>query len=326
MKNITAIIIAVANMVSVAFAQSEGGVILNDATRVVLNTYVSDDASVVPDYAQSYLKDKLNQIATTNGMGMGGNDINGRFFLTAKPVFVNKEMVPSTPATYAMNVDVILYIVDANDKTIFETTTVNVKGAGNTENKAFTQAVRSIKADSPQLKSFLEKGKQKIVAYFNTNCDILLQTAQSLANRNEYGEAYYIIGGIPSVARDCYGRSLTLAEKIFPQHMEFDCKSKLNEARTIWNASISREGADRAGELLSQINPNAKCFGEAQKLGEEIKARVKQLDGREWDLFFKKEYDLPKANIQATRDIGVAWGNGQPKNVTVTQVFRGWPW
>jgi hypothetical protein len=326
MKKITAIIIALANMFAIAYAQGEGGVILNDATRVILNTYVSDDSNVVPDYAQSFLKDKLNQIATTHGMGMGGNDINGRFFLTAKPVFVNKELVASTPAMYAMNVDVILYIVDAVDKTIFETTTVNVKGAGNTENKAFTQAVRSIKADSPQVKSFLEKGKQKIVAYFNTNCDILLQTAQSLANRNEYGEAYYLMGSIPAVARDCYGKSLALAEKVFPQYIEFDCKSKINEARSIWNASISREGADRAGELLSQINPNAKCFGEAQKLGEEIKARLKQLDGREWDLFFKQEYDLPKANIQATRDIGVAWGNGQPKNVTVTQVFRGWPW
>jgi hypothetical protein len=328
MKKISTLLLTIANMFVVVTAQNspESGAILDDATRVVLNTYVSDDTNVVPDYAQSFLKDKLNQITTEYGMGMGGSDINGRFFLTAKPVFINKEVVSSTPIMYAYNVDVILYIVDAVDKVVFETVTINSKGSGNTENKAFTQVVRSLNTNDSKIKSFIEKGKQKIVAYYNSNCETLLQTAQSLANRNEYGEAYYILGSIPSVSNDCYSKSLALSEKIFPKYIEFDCNSKLNQAQAIWNANISRESADKAGALLSQINPNAKCFTEAKKLGEEIKARLKQLDDREWDLFFKKEYDLEKSSIQATRDIGVAWGNGQPNNVTTTQVFRGWPW
>lgn len=326
MKKIILIIIATFNFFTVAFvnAQSNNGKVLDDANRLVLNTYVSDDASVVPDYAQSYLKDKLNMIATGNGLGLAGNDQYGRFFLTAKPVFVNKELVPTTPAMYAMNVDVIFYVVDAIDKTIFETITINAKGAGNTENKAFTQAIRNIKTSSPELKSFLDKGKQKVIDFYTTNCDITLQTAQSLANKNQYGEAYYLLSGIPSVARECYGKGLALGEKIFPQYMEFDCKTKISEAKQIWNANMNRDAADRAGEILSQINPNAKCFSDAKQLGEEIKTRMKQVNGQEWDLFFKKEYDLPKASIQAIRDIGVAWGNGQPKTISTTQVFKNW--
>lgn len=326
MKKIIVIIFATFNIFSVALVNAQTGntKVLEDENRVVLNTYVSDDDNVVPNYAQSYLKDKLNMIATGNGMGLAGYDKNGRFFLTAKPVFVNKELVASTPAMYAMNIDVVFYIVDAFNKTIFETITIKVRGAGNTENKAFIQAINGIKITQPDLKQFLEKGKQKIIDVYATNCDITLQEVQSLANKNQYGEAYYLLSGIPSVARDCYGKALALGEKIFPQYIEFDCKSKVQEARQIWNANQNRDGADKAAAILSQINPNSKCFSEAKQLGDDIKVRIKEVNGIEWDLQFKKEYDLPKATIQAIRDIGVAWGNGQPKTITTTNVFRGW--
>ena len=326
MKKIILIIFATLNIFSVALVkgQTSNSKILDDANRIVLNTYVSDDDHIVPNYAQSYLKDKLNMIATSNGLGLAGYDKNGRFFLTAKPVFVNKELVASTPAMYAMNVDVVFYIVDAYNKTIFETVTIKAKGAGNTENKSFIQAVNSIKTTNPDLKQFVEKGKQKIIDSYATDCDITLQEVQSLANKNEYGEAYYLLSGIPPVARDCYGKALALGEKIYPQYIEFDCKSKIKEARQIWNANLNRDAADKAGAILSEISPNSKCFSDAKQLGDEIKTRIKEINGDEWDLLFKKEYDLPKSSIQAIRDIGVAWGNGQPKTITTTEVFRGW--
>jgi len=327
MKKFITLLLAIVSIISVISAQSSKvNDPANEAAKVVLNTYVSEDAGVVPSYAQSLLKDKLNEITSEYGMSVGGNNSNGRFYLTAKPVFVNKEVVASAPVMYAFNVDVILYIVDAADKIVFKTITINTKGSGNTETKAFNQAVRSLKVNNPLIKSFTEDGKQKIVSYYNSNCDIIKETAQSLANRNEYGEAFYLLTSIPSVCKDCYIKGLSLSEKIFLQYIEFDCNKKLNEARSIWNAKYTRVAAESAGQLLSQIYRNSKCYPEALKLGEEIKARLKQVDEREWDLILKQEIDLQKEFIQATRDIGVAWGNGQPKNVSLTQVFKGWPW
>lgn len=304
---------------------SKNNELATDASRVILHAFVSDNGNVVPDYAQSYLKDKLTELITKNSMSVGGNDVNGRFFLTAKPVFLNKEVVPSSPAMYAMNIDLILYVVDAVEKTIFETYTIQIKGAGNTENKAFIQAIKNIKPENQEVEKFLEKGKQKIINYYNTNCDMLLQNAKSLANRNQFGEAFSILGNIPSVCK-CSDKSLVLAEEIFPQFIAFDCNLKLNEARNIWNASLTRESADRAGEILSQINPNASCFKDVKILSEEIKTQLKLIDGREWDLQVKKEYELEKLTLESIRDIGVAWGNGQPENVTIINTFRNWPW
>jgi hypothetical protein len=62
------------------------------------------------------------------------------------------------------------------------------------------------------------------------------------------------------------------------------------------------------------INPSSKSYAAATKLSNEIAARVKALDQREWDHMLKQEqneYELEKAAIKAARDIGVAYGEGQ---------------
>ena len=46
------------------------------------------------------------------------------------------------------------------------------------------------------------------------------------------------------------------------------------------------------------------------------------MDKREWDLKLKNDIVLEKDRIKAYRDVGVAWGNGQPKSVAYN--IHGW--
>ena len=46
-----------------------------------------------------------------------------------------------------------------------------------------------------------------------------------------------------------------------------------------------------------------------------VAARVKEIDSREWK-YILKEQAQESERIQAIRDIGVAYGKGQPKSVT----------
>lgn len=328
MKNIVILFISVVHTIATISAQNltTSRITSDEVARIVLNIYVSDNFDIVPDYAQLHLKNKLAEIVTKNSMSVGGNDLNGRFFLTAKLVFLNKEVVPSSPAMYAMNIDLVLYVVDAVEKTIFETYTLPIKGAGNTEIKAFMQAIKSVNAENQGLQQFLNKGKEKIIHFYNANCDMLIQNAKSLAIRSEFGQAFSILANIPSACSECSDRGLALAQEIFQEYIEFDCQLKLNEARNIWNASLTRESAEKAGEILSRINPIAICYNDVKILSEEIKSHLKLIDGREWDLQVKKEYELEKLTLESIRDIGIAWGNGQPENVTVINTFRNWPW
>ena len=57
----------------------------------------------------------------------------------------------------------------------------------------------------------------------------------------------------------------------------------------------------------------------------EIKDRVKDIDAREWDLMLKVQQDnvdLEQAAIRAYRDVGVAYGNGQPDSISYNVI--GW--
>ena len=112
---------------------------------------------------------------------------------------------------------------------------------------------------------------------------------------------------------------------IYQKQIDRECKSKLMEANTAWNAAQDSYGADTAGGILAQIDPNASCYKEALALSNKIAQRIKEIDQRDWKLQLKEQQDnvdIQKATIKAIRDIGVAYGNGQPK--TVTYNVRGW--
>jgi hypothetical protein len=68
---------------------------------------------------------------------------------------------------------------------------------------------------------------------------------------------------------------------------------------------------------MSYIYPDAKCYGEAQILHKEIKAKV--LD--DWKFVMKMyqdQVDLESQRISAWRDVGVAFGkNQQPTTYNV---------
>ncbi len=76
---------------------------------------------------------------------------------------------------------------------------------------------------------------------------------------------------------------------------------------------------------MTEIPTDSKCKTEAEAIIQEMKKWAKEKDNREWNLVLKQqqdETDIQKATIKAARDIGVAYGNNQPK--TITYNYRGW--
>jgi hypothetical protein len=112
---------------------------------------------------------------------------------------------------------------------------------------------------------------------------------------------------------------------IYQKQIARACKQRLMEATTAWNAAQDLSSAENAGGILSQIEPGASCYKEAQALSSKIAQRVKELDQREWKFQMKQQQDdvdIQKATIKAARDIGVAYGNNQPD--VVYKVYGWW--
>ena len=123
---------------------------------------------------------------------------------------------------------------------------------------------------------------------------------------------------MPDACKECWDKSQAAVVPIYKKYIDKDCKIKLGQARTAWAASQNYEGANNAAVYLADINPDAACYKEAMTLNSEIAKRVKEVDNREWAFQTKTTSDL----IKAYRDVGVAYGNGQPKSVTYN--VHGW--
>ena len=92
--------------------------------------------------------------------------------------------------------------------------------------------------------------------------------------------------------------------------MDQVCVENLAAAKAAWAAEQNSTGAAEAGKYLSEIYPDAKCYGDAEELYKEIKGKV--LD--DWKFEMKKYNDqvaLESQRINAAREIGVAYGNHQ---------------
>ncbi|MCG9791163.1 hypothetical protein [Flavobacterium algicola] len=294
-----------------------------EVANVVLTSYVSQQMDNMPAAARSMLENKLSQIVTQNGMG--SSDINERFILTANIIVLSKDITPTAPPMQALELGISLYIGDGIEGTKFASFSTTVKGAGENETKAYISALKTLKTNDPRYQAFIERGKSKIVEYYNSKCDFIIKDAQSLGSQSQYDEAIYKLSSVPEVCKVCYDKCIDAVAPIYKLQIDKACRVSLADATNSWNSNQNASGALEASEYLAQIDPNASCFKEAQAFSNKIAKRIFENEKKEWD-FKMKEYqddlDLRKQTIRAARDIGIAYGKGQPK--TVYRVYGWW--
>ena len=300
------------------YAQNTAGK-SDDAARITLATFVPQQIDKMPNAARSMLANKLSQIITQSGMG--GSAFNQRFILTANINIITKDVTPTAPPMQAYTLDITLYIGDGIDGTKFASHSTTVKGVGENETKAYISALNNLKTNDRNYQSFIETGKTKIVEYYNSKCDFIIKEAQTLASQNKFEEAIFKLTGVPEVCKSCYDKCMDAIAPIYKQQIDRDCKLKLAEATNLWSVNQTVEAGNQAGEILSTIDPSAACYGEVKSLSNKIATKIKEFDSREWNYKLKEQAQTSE-RISAYRDIGVAYGNGQPKTVTYNVV--GW--
>jgi hypothetical protein len=345
MKKIIAVLILTFIAVS-----SNAQVKLDDFGRIVLNTYLPDKIAI-PTEAKNLLLTKLNQITSNNGMG--GSQANPRFIITANVNVGTKDIIAGPPQMIAQNLDVTLFIGDAVTNTIFSNTTLNLKGVGTNENKAFIEALKTINLKNKEVLAFLEEGKTKIINYYGTNCDFIIKDAQTLVKQEKYDEAIYQLSLVPDVCKDCYFKCLDTLTHIYQQKIDADCKVKFNEAKVTWTAEQTPNGAEKAGDILSTINPMANCQTDVTAFIKAIDAKLKADEKARWQFKMKQYADkitaqkeqvriteekskrdddyrenqskrnleLDKIRVNAYREVAAEHARNQPKTITYNNIY-----
>ncbi len=305
MKKITIIAIMVLLSFTALNAQTDFS---EKGATIGLTVLLPEQSEPLPDGAQSYLISKIKQISAKNGLAT--NENFGRFFISATIIPTTKDIVPGPPQQIAQSLEITFYIADYFDQKIFATTSINAKGVGTNETKAYINAIKNIKAENTTLIKFLSDGKGKIVDYYNTQCDQIIAQANSFAKQRNHEQALNLLAAIPDACPECYNKAMVTSDKIFLEYINFLCDQNFALAQSAWAAQQNSQGAAKAGEFLAKIYPDAKCYDEAQLLYKEIKSKV--LDDWKFEMkIYQDGVDLEKQRIRSIREIGVAYGNHQ---------------
>ena len=276
----------------------------DDLGRLAIAAIVPAQAEGIPPSAHQLLVNKMGQIAVQNGLG--AMPVNPRFCMIPLVNVLEKEITPTAPPMQALTLDITFYIVDALSQNIFSQTSIQAKGVGQTEDKAYIQAIREINIKSGQFKGFVERGKEKIIEFYNSQCDVILKNAQALAGQKQYEESLFVLLSVPDVCRECYDKCMDLSIDIYQQYADYKCTEYLSGARASW----ANMDVDRAAEYLGKITPDMQCYKEASQLADQI--TQKQIaDGANVWQFKMKKYDdsieKDKMMIQAVKEVGKSW-------------------
>ena len=223
---------------------------------------------------------------------------------------------------FSENLDVTFYIVDNIDQKIFSSVTVSARAVDASEEKVLNKAIRSINVRSPQITKFVNEGREKIVAYYVAQADRIIAKARTLARQRQYEAAFYELSAIPEACGAAYDKAMAAGTEIFQEYVDYMCDVNLAQARSAWMAQQNSDGAYEAGGYLSQILPDAKCYGEAMGLYQEIKGKV--LDDWKFEMQqYNDQVSLERSRIDTWRQVGVAYGQNQKANTyNVTWLVR----
>lgn len=300
MKKIMLTILAAFMTASMLMAQTS-------APKLPLRVYVEDLPQPFPTSAKVQMEGKINQMLTANGYA--SFNTYSDFFITVIANPVSKDVLPGAPTQIMQTLEFTFYICDLNRQMIFSTYTTSAKGVGETEAKSYLDAMKRVRINAPEVATFLNNGRKKIIEYYNTEAKNIFSKARSLALQHQYDEAFFQLCTFPTES-SAYQESLSVGNEIYMSYINYQAVQNLQKAKAVWAAEQNSQGAYLAGEYLSLILPEADCYDEAEVLFKEIKGKV--LADWEWEMKkYQDGVDLEKQYVEAWTEVGVAYGNNQ---------------
>ncbi len=261
------LIIAVVLFANFSFAQNDLGK-LDDVGKISLTPVLPASLANMPTEAANMLLNKLMQIAVKNGLG--GVALDPNFIITATIDVESKDVTSTAPPMIAMKLNINFYIVDYANKTTLAEFSRTAKGVGKTDEKAYIEAIKGIDPKASAFKKFVATGKEKIVEYYNTNCDILMKKAETLSNTGKYEESIGLLMAVPDVCLECYAKAMDAVVVVHKKMVSSNCNQYLEAAKTAW-LNYDLETARRN---LVLIESGSQCYDSGVELSTKINAEL----------------------------------------------------
>ncbi|MCR4966050.1 MAG: hypothetical protein K6A41_10400 [Bacteroidales bacterium] len=281
---------------------------INDIGKITIGISMPEYDQNLNQAQMSRLQAKIEQMCHKNGVVTSFN--TNRFFLRPSfDIFQNETVENGIQNIYVVEAELTISMVQDNGIS-FNSISKTLRGSGNTREKAINNCISNFTTDDNTFKSFLNQGKQRILDYYNSNCDQLLKKASTFAELEQYETAIAILMMVPESA-SCYQTILQKTEAIYKSYLNKECAQLTSAA----DAAIAVQDYHSAAEYLTQVNPNSNCYQSALKSFKKIEQKISSKEKKEWD-FKMKEYNnsvqLQKDYLQAAKEIAVAYYTREP--------------
>lgn len=285
-------------------------------SSIVVTSFVPEQDGLSEKAAKN-MENKVSQMITASGMA---SIDDSRFAVIPRIVVTDEHLQASAPPMIAMSADVTFYMGDVSTGKVFGSITKSYKGVGETDTRAYVSIISNIKPRDKELQQFMERGKQKIIDYYNENADIIIKKALQLASTKDYDEALVVLSEIPEECVEAYDKASAHMATIYQQKINYEGEILYQEAYTLWNSTLDYSGAMDACAILARISPMSSAAGKANNLADQIGKRVREVDNREWNFKLQKQKDqadLQKALVNAAAEAAKAEANRPVYNYNV---------
>lgn len=229
-------------------------------------------AVVTPDFLLEDLTlSHVSKIRTkiqsmVSNYGMSGTDYINDFVIYPKFEIYAQDIIPGTYGDiHSMEAELTLLVVDAKTKSLLAAAfPIKLKGESRrSRDDAITKSIGRIKTSGQDIEKFMDVIKQKIMDYYQSNCNRIYNEANAKLNNGLVADAINLLLTVPnSLSGECYDRIQSKLVEAYIAYSNFKCKSLITEAKT----AIGKNELDYARGLLAQISQNSSCYSEAQSL------------------------------------------------------------
>jgi hypothetical protein len=186
---------------------------MDDKERIAINPKIPDDSGI-QGQAKNLLLSRMNNIINLNGLA--AQDEMSYFAMVPEVSVLAEEITATAPPMHTIALLVSFSIVDNFSGNVFGETSMEVRGVDKSKERAYSQAFSSLNPRSGQFKVFMEKSKDQILGFYNTECDMVISTAQSLVQQDRKHEAIKLLESVPPVSRECHNMCMAYAGEIGP--------------------------------------------------------------------------------------------------------------
>jgi hypothetical protein len=277
-KNISYIITSLTLFLcSIGFGQTE-----NLSNKMTFALVMPDEVSGgLSNTHLQRLHDKFVDALTENGI-VSLNVQNNLVLYPIIKLYNEQTVNPGLQNLTVIEAEISLYVKQLDSKAIFASVTKKLKGSGRDRDLALNNLVSNAKFDDEKTKAFLEKAKQKAVAYYNQRCSSIIAQADQMMKMNQAREAMVSLLSIPSEI-DCFKQAQTKAVEAFTMYQNQNCNQMLLEAK----AKIANRQFEQGLQLIGTIDPSSTCKSEALQVIQQASGQVEEDNKRKWDLLNK---------------------------------------